>query len=168
MSKEPYYEGNDVELEFYVKEKLRPFKPLSAEVTIYRGTEEIISNQHAEIDGNIVRFLVEGKYTRERGDYKAEFDVHLSLEQTRTHVMWFRILPKGAVLDEERDAEIASNLNEESTNHEIDTAFNVALRSLRRTGKGLIKAQKVASDIISKKTSRRQPVENYRNREEDY
>ena len=166
MNLEPYYEGDDVTLEFSVKEGLYPVTPYSASVSIYRGKEEIIFNQQAEILGDKVRFDVDNDYTKQRGDYKAVFTVYITPTISRTHVRWFRVLPKGAVISKGKDAELSKSIGKDSDDHAVDQALGMALRSLRKVGESLVKVSKQASDILSKKTGRRMPIDHYN--DEDY
>lgn len=168
MSLEPYFEGDAVPLSFYVKEGLRPLDPQSATVTIYRGKTELLPNVPATVDKNLVRYIVPSEYTKERGDYKAEFTVYLTPTMPRTHVLWFRILPKGAVVGKTRDAELSTGLDKKSSGHAADAALGLIIRSLRRMGEGLVKTSNRASDIVSKATNRRMPHEHYTQKEEDY
>ena len=168
MSIEPYYEGNAVPLNFYVKEGLRPLVPQSATVIIYRGRDEILPNTPAIVVENRVSFVVPVEYTKLRGDYKAEFTIYLTPTIPRTHVVWFRILPKGAVVGKARDAELTAGLDKKSSGHAADVALGLIIRSLRRMGEGLVKTSNRASDIVAKATNRKMPLDHYTPKEEDY
>jgi hypothetical protein len=158
---EPYYEGDVITLEFNVKENLRPFTPHSAYVTIYRGREETISNQQTEVDGSKIRFRVDSKYTERKGDYKAVFTVYLTPTTPRTHIKWFRILPKGAVISKKEDAELSKGIDKDSSEDRVDTAIGMAIRALRKAESDLVKVSKRAEDIISKKTNKKRPIDHY-------
>jgi len=155
----PYYEGDAVPVSFYVREGFKPRIPQSAIVTIYRGKRIVLPNVQAEVSGNLVSYTVSGDYTRQRGDYMAEFTVYLPIP--RTHKMWFRILPKGAVISKSKDAEFTRDITKDSSNDRVDVALGLALRSLRKSGEVLLKASKDAGDILSKKTKKKLPIDQY-------
>jgi hypothetical protein len=160
----PYYEGDAVPVSFYVREGFKPRNPHSASVTVYRGKEVILSSVSAEVSGNLVRYTVPSDYTYKRGDYMAEFTVYLPAP--RTHKIWFRILPRGAVISKQKDAEFTKDITDKSTAQEIDSAVGMATRALRRIETQLVKVSKMANDIVSKKSNKRLPVDHYN--EEDY
>ena len=153
---EPYYEGDAVELQFFVKEKLEPLVPSGATVSIIRGKEELIPNQSARIKKNEVSFVVPSTATKKSGDYKAVFTVYIAPDQPRTHIIWFRILSKTPAKGEEE-----IKLTKDSSDYEVSIALASALRSLRRAGESITKAAKVGGDIISRKSHRRLPMNTY-------
>lgn len=161
MNLEPYYAGNDVALAFTVKDRLKPFPPYGASVSVFRGKEEIISNQSCTINDAVVSFTVDGDYTKQRGDYKAVFEVSLTPMLTRTHIRWFRILPKGEVISKVMDARFGKGLSSNSTAQQADAVFGQTLRELRRQGEQLVKAAKSAADLVAKKTGRRTVLDHY-------
>jgi len=156
---EPYYEGDTVDLEFTVKEKLEPLNPLSATVSIYQGEKQVVFNQGAKVEKNLVKYST-GE-TKKAGDYKAVFTVYLTPEVKRTHIIWFHILSKAPIKGEDE-----VYLNEASSDYDIRGASAKALRSLRQVGVEVDKAVKMVSDIVAKKTNKRQRVEIYREEED--
>jgi hypothetical protein len=154
MQKEPYYQGDTVDLEFHVKENLKPTNPQSATVSIYWGEKQIVFNQGAKVEKDLVSYST--NETKESGDYMAVFTVYFSPEVKRTHKILFRILSKAPIKGEDEVL-----LDEKSSPYEIRGAMAKALRSLRRSEVEVTKATKMVSDIVAKKTKKRQRVEIY-------
>ena len=151
----PYYSGDPIELKFKVTERGRPVEPSSAFVDLF-SNEELFVDAKAEIDKNEVKYIIDGTFTKDSGNYRAVFTVNLPPDIVRSHIIRFNVVRKEPIISKEEDA-IIMPLTEESTDFEIGGAIGQAIRMWRRAGHSVMEAAKMSSELAQKMTNRRLP-----------
>lgn len=88
-----YYTGDNVPLKFTITDAAGAITPSLVEVSILKPHNLFLDHSDAEINGNIVSYLVPTSVTNEGGHYKAYFVITLPEYGGRSHKIEFDVNP---------------------------------------------------------------------------
>ena len=128
-----YYVGDAVDLAYRVVESPNPLhKIIALTVSVFSDEGEIIHDDPTTIVDDMVKYTISPTMTTHRGNYVALFTHWFSHGQVKTHPIMFSVLPRG--IPKEAEGTPVIDLNEESTDDEVEGAVSRTLRMLRRQG----------------------------------
>ena len=148
------YIGDSVDLSYEITETPNPLhQMIGVSVSVFNEEGQIVYEDPVQIVDNVVKYVVNPEMTKHRGNYVAHFTHRFSNNLTKTHSVFFPILPRG--IPAETLNTPVMDLTEESTPNEVEHAVGSTLRWLRRRGVEQEQNKDVTYDTAQLKTKKR-------------